>query len=155
MKLPRLPWFLLLLIVAPFALIFWSVSLEPALAYRSYKDRWVERLSAYRGSGAIPRDWNEDVGLRQFVSGEWVLGAMYHGSCAPGREGCFNASVILDSTGAIHTRDWSPCAGGITNILEFWKELEPAKDLAALYSSHPEWTLVQRFNSTATSKGSK
>lgn len=143
MKLPRLRWFLLLLIVALFASVYWSIFVQPKMDFRAYQSRWIDHLSAYRGNGVIPPDWSRDVGLRQFASGEWILAAMYHGVCAPGPEGCFNASVILDSSGAIHTRDWAPCAGKIADCLDFWRALEPAENLAALYAIHPEWALVQ------------
>jgi hypothetical protein len=143
MILPRLRWFILALVLCPFALLYWSIAIQPRLALDAYQQRWTERLSSYQGDGSIPEAWTHDVGRRLLPSGEWILAAMYHGACAPGPEGEFNGSVILDSAGAVHRREWSPCAGGISDLLDYWKELEPADDLASLYSSHTEWVLVR------------
>ena len=150
MKLPRLRWFVLALGLSPIALLYWSIALQPQWAMSAYQKRWTERLDAYHGDGSIPEDWREDVGRRSLPSGEWILAAMYHGACAPGPEGSFDASVILDSSGAIHRREWSPCAGGILDIIDYWKELEPTQSLTSLYTSHPEWILVRGATPTTT-----
>ena len=130
-------------LAAPVLLVVYGICIEPRIDRHHYKSKWVERFSSYRGRGEIPADWEDQVARRSLPSGEWILAAMHHGACAPGPEGTFDASVILDSSGAIFYRDWSPCAGGVAKGAKFWEsELEPELKLADLYASRTKWLRV-------------
>ncbi|WP_367872556.1 hypothetical protein [Luteolibacter sp. Populi] len=123
-----------------FLLMAYGIFLAPSIDRARYKSKWIERFSDYRGGGAIPAEWKDEVGRRSLPSGEWILAAMHHGVCAPGPEGTFDASVILDSSGSIFYRDWSPCAGGVSNGVRFWEsELEPTISLADLHGHRTKW----------------
>lgn len=144
MKIPRLRWILLSVPVAFVALIAHSLFVAPEVAASQYKSRWIERFSAYTSDGSVPGEWRDRVARRSLPSGEWLLAAMHHGACAPGPDGTFDASVILDSAGVVSFCDWSPCAGGVSDIVEFWGELQPASSLADFYGRHTKWSRVQR-----------
>lgn len=95
---------------------------------------WVSKFESYDMSGVVPVEWRNDVSLRRLNQSDWVLAAMYHGVCAPGPRGEFNASVLIDNTGKITSSDWSPCAAGIEEMVDFWGEQYPATTLKQLYS---------------------
>lgn len=62
---------------------------------------------------------------------------------SPGPDGSFDASMMLDSSGAIYYRDWSPCAGGISSAVEFWEsKLEPKINVADLHGNRTKWLSV-------------
>lgn len=141
MKLSRIiGWFAVLVPASLILLIIYAIFFQTPVARYRYKSKWIARFSAYHGAGEVPAEWKDDVALRTWPSGEWVLAAMHHGSCAPGPEGSFNASVILDSTGAIYFQDWSPCASGVHDEVKFWEGvLEPELKLADLHANRTQW----------------
>lgn len=142
MRLAHLGWIFLTLVVVISGVWYDSVFIAPKRASNDFTSRWIERFKNDSGDGNIPEDWKHQVTKRTLPSGEWFLTAMHHGSCAPGPEGTFDASVILDSSRAISYQNWSPCAGDINHRVQYWAELQPAHDLADFYKRYPKWTRV-------------
>lgn len=132
-----------MLVISVVGYLAYSMFVVPGIERERYKAKWVEKFRGFSEQTGVPAAWTNDVSMWRLNDQEWILAAMYHGTCCTSNPRFqWEASVFLDNRGMIATANWAPCGGGIEDQVladsldELYRELPQYAQLTTVETNH-------------------